>query len=169
MESVDQPVVRSARPGDFADWFGVFSAVVDEGRWLGAEPPVDRDDRRRIFDATLAAEDDFAVVAVLDGALVGGLGTYSEGGRLSLWMFVAAEARGRGAGGALLDECLRRARAGPAHKVTLQVWPHNEAALALYAGRGFVEEGRLRRHYRRRNGELWDVVLMSHLLDSSEP
>jgi RimJ/RimL family protein N-acetyltransferase len=42
----------------------------------------------------------------------------------------------------------------------LEVWPHNTAAIALYRRVGFVEEGRKRRHYRRRNGELWDAVLM---------
>jgi RimJ/RimL family protein N-acetyltransferase len=40
------------------------------------------------------------------------------------------------------------------------VWPHNDRAIALYARRGFVEEGRLVRHYRRRSGELWDAIIM---------
>ncbi len=41
------------------------------------------------------------------------------------------------------------------------VFPHNEAAIALYRRVGFVEEGLLRRHYRRRDGELWDALLMA--------
>jgi RimJ/RimL family protein N-acetyltransferase len=56
-----------------------------------------------------------------------------------------------------------------AHKVTLQVWPHNEAARALYRKVGFVEEGLLRRHYRRRNGELWDAITMGLVLDNTSP
>jgi RimJ/RimL family protein N-acetyltransferase len=44
------------------------------------------------------------------------------------------------------------------------VWPHNDRAIALYEKLGFVEEGRLRRHYRRRNGELWDAVVMGLVL-----
>ena len=47
-----------------------------------------------------------------------------------------------------------------AHKVALEVWPHNHAALRLYQRAGFETEGRLRRHYRRRNGELWDTIVM---------
>ena len=47
----------------------------------------------------------------------------------------------------------------------LQAWPHNTGAIALYRRAGFVEEGVLRRHYRRRNGELWGVVVMGLLLD----
>jgi RimJ/RimL family protein N-acetyltransferase len=49
------------------------------------------------------------------------------------------------------------------------VWPHNGAALRLYERTGFVVEGRLRRHWRRRNGELWDALLMGLVLDTSSP
>ncbi len=53
--------------------------------------------------------------------------------------------------------------------MTLQVWPHNFTAQALYAKLGFVTEGRLRRHYRRRSGELWDALTMGLMLDTSSP
>jgi RimJ/RimL family protein N-acetyltransferase len=56
-------------------------------------------------------------------------------------------------------------RESGAHKVTLTVWPHNRSAIALYRKFGFVEEGLFRRHYRRRNGELWDAVAMGLVLD----
>ncbi|WP_157106767.1 GNAT family N-acetyltransferase [Nocardia arthritidis] len=44
--------------------------------------------------------------------------------------------------------------------MSLQVWPHNQHAMALYDRAGFEVEGVLRGHYRRRSGELWDAVLM---------
>jgi RimJ/RimL family protein N-acetyltransferase len=47
-----------------------------------------------------------------------------------------------------------------ARKVALEVRPHNHVAIRLYQRAGFECEGRLRRHYRRRNGELWDAILM---------
>ena len=50
------------------------------------------------------------------------------------------------------------------HKLSLSVWPHNAAAIALYHKHGFVEEGRRVKHYRRANGELWDTVEMGLLL-----
>ena len=50
------------------------------------------------------------------------------------------------------------------HKIALQVWPHNEAAIALYERYGFEREGYLKRHWRRRSGELWDAVVMGLLL-----
>ena len=76
-------------------------------------------------------------------------------------MSVTAQQRGRGVGRALLDEAIRWARAQGLHKLTLDVFPHNDAAIALYRRAGFVEEGLLRRHYLRRDGELWDAVLMA--------
>jgi RimJ/RimL family protein N-acetyltransferase len=80
-------------------------------------------------------------------------------------MMVAAERRGQGIGSALLAAAVDWARAAGAHKVALQVWPANEAGIGLYRKFGFEQEGRLRRHYRRRNGELWDAIVMGLLLD----
>jgi ribosomal protein S18 acetylase RimI-like enzyme len=84
-------------------------------------------------------------------------------------MWVAASHRGEGIGRSLLDECLRWARDEGAHKVALEVWPHNAPAIALYRAYGFEIEGRKLRHYRRRNGELWDSVLMGLILDHDSP
>jgi RimJ/RimL family protein N-acetyltransferase len=50
------------------------------------------------------------------------------------------------------------------HKLSLSVWPHNSAAIALYRKYGFVEEGRRINQVRRQSGELWDVVEMGLLL-----
>ena len=64
-----------------------------------------------------------------------------------------------------LAEAIDQARTAGAHKVALQVWPHNAAAIALYERFGFQREGYLTRHYRRRSGELWDAVVMGLPLD----
>jgi len=65
----------------------------------------------------------------------------------------------------LLDAGLDWTVGAGAHKASLEVWPDNHAGRALYQRRGFVEEGRKVRHYRRRNGELWDSVIMGLALD----
>jgi RimJ/RimL family protein N-acetyltransferase len=52
-------------------------------------------------------------------------------------------------------------------QVEPEVFPWNEPAIALYRKFGFVEEGRLRKQYRRQNGELWDVLVMGLVLDES--
>lgn len=49
------------------------------------------------------------------------------------------------------------------HKLTLSVFPHNDAAIALYRKFDFMEEGRRTRHIRA-NGELWDLIEMGLLL-----
>jgi RimJ/RimL family protein N-acetyltransferase len=57
------------------------------------------------------------------------------------------------------------AREQALHKLSLSVWPHNAAAIALYRKYGFVEEGRRVKQMRRQSGELWDLVDMGLLLD----
>ena len=47
----------------------------------------------------------------------------------------------------------------------LQVWPHNEPAIWLYEKFGFEREGYRRAHYRRKTGDIWDVVEMGLLLN----
>ena len=101
-----------------------------------------------------------------EGAIVGLLGIeLTSYGVADFGMMVAADRRGQGIGSALMAAAIEWARTAGAHKLSLQVWPHNEAARALYRKFGFEEEGLLRRQYRRRNGELWDAIVMGLLLD----
>jgi putative acetyltransferase len=163
--------VRPARRDDVDAIVDLFIAVVDEGRWLGAEPPVDRaTQRERFLEHIDGSARGAAVVAVAGDEIVGharvDLAPYNVAG---LGMMVDARWRGRGVGGALVDAIVEASRALGAHKIALQVWPHNEAALRLYRRHGFVEEGVLRRHYPRRNGELWDAVVMGLVLDETSP
>ena len=86
-------------------------------------------------------------------------------GVADLGMHVAASMRGQGVGRALVVAAIAWARAEPGvHKIALQVWPHNDAAQHLYRSCGFEQEGYLRQHYRRKNGELWDAVVMGLVL-----
>jgi ribosomal protein S18 acetylase RimI-like enzyme len=111
-------------------------------------------------------EDAVVLVAEAGGQPGGELVLHLAGyGVADLGMAVAAAWRGRGIGSALLAEAIDRARKAGAHKVALQVWPHNSAAIALYERFGFQREGYLTRHYRRRSGELWDAVIMGLRLD----
>jgi RimJ/RimL family protein N-acetyltransferase len=68
-----------------------------------------------------------------------------------------------------MTSCIGWCRDRQAHKVTLTVWPHNERGIALYRKFGFAVEGRLARHHRRRSGELWDVLSMGLVLDTTSP
>jgi ribosomal protein S18 acetylase RimI-like enzyme len=79
-------------------------------------------------------------------------------------MMVARDRRGQGIGTALMEAAIGWAREQGLHKLSLDVFAHNEAALALYRKLGFVEEGRRVKHYRRASGELWDAIEMGLLL-----
>ncbi len=164
-------VVRPAARGDVLPLLDLLEAVASEGRWIGTEAPVDRVARRRQISETVEGGERAArFVADAGGALVGNLWidlrTYGVG---DLGMLVAQEWRRRGVGSALMEAGLAWTRAAGAHKLVLQAWPHNLGALALYRKFGFVQEGLLRRHYPRRNGELWDAVMMGLVLDEHTP
>jgi RimJ/RimL family protein N-acetyltransferase len=158
--------VRDATLADVDTLVDMLVEVAGEGRWIGTEAPVDVERRRQRTAADVEAEDTVVLVAEADGKPVGQLGLHlAPYGVADLGMLVAAGWRGRGVGTVLLDEAVRRAREAGAHKIALQVWPHNTAAIALYERFGFQREGYLRRHYRRRSGELWDAVVMGLPLD----
>ena len=145
--------------------------VAGEGRGIGAELPLDVERDRRMIEGSITSEIQQSFVAVDDdGALIGNLGIELHGyGVAELGMMVSSEWRGRGVGSALLRAAVDWARSVGAHKVALQHWPTNERAAALYEKFGFVEEGRLRRHYRRRSGEVWDAVVRGLVLDEDAP
>jgi ribosomal protein S18 acetylase RimI-like enzyme len=79
-------------------------------------------------------------------------------------MLVAREWRGRGIGRALIKMAIAWGREHRLHKLSLEVFAHNEAAIGLYRKCGFVEEGRRPRQYRRASGEQWDTIVMGLLL-----
>jgi RimJ/RimL family protein N-acetyltransferase len=168
----DQPfTLRRAHEADFERWIDLYETVAAEAVWIGGELPIDREAMRPDFVARFvqAPERAAAFLAEADGEVIGELGIESHRGVADLGMLVAADWRGRGVGTALLQAAITWAMEAGAHKVVLQVWPHNDAARALYRKVGFQEEGRLRRHYRRRSGELWDAIAMGLVLDTTSP
>jgi ribosomal protein S18 acetylase RimI-like enzyme len=149
--------VRRAGAEDARGLAELFAAVAEERDGIATEPPVDVDARTTQFAASI----DGTIVAVAAGEFVGSL--HVDGSRFGvgeLGMAVARPWRGRGVGSALLTAAIEKARAEGLHKLSLEVFPHNEAAIALYRKFGFLEEGRRVKHYRRANGELWDSIVM---------
>jgi RimJ/RimL family protein N-acetyltransferase len=163
--------VRCSTPDDVDDYIALRIAVAAEGRGIGAELPLNEERDRQVFLASIVADTEQSLVAVdADGVVIGSLGIQLFGyGVAGLGMMVADGWRGRGVGSALLQAGIDWARSAGAHKVELQHWPTNTAAAALYEKFGFMEEGRLRRHYRRRSGELWDAVVRGLVLDEDTP
>ncbi len=137
----------------------IFAAVAEERDGIATEPPVDLEARAASW--TL----DGTLVAVDGGEIIGSLHVdASQHGFGEIGMAVSREWRGRGVGSALLAAAIEWARERNLHKLSLSVFAHNAAAIALYRKFGFVEEGRRVKHYRRASGELWDAIEMGLLL-----
>jgi putative acetyltransferase len=165
--------IRRARDDDLDAVVDLVWDVAAEGEWIGVEVPFDRQERKQRYAGLLAGTD--STIFVADAVSSGGppvVGVITVNlapyGVADIAMMVARDWRGQGLGRALLQRSIVWARETGAHKMWLEVWPHNIAAIALYRQGGFVEEGRKRRHYRRRNGALWDAVLMGLPLDGDD-
>ena len=153
--------VRPMNPGDVDDFLDLLEIVAAEKRYIGTEAPIDRARKRDQYLEGIESDRWGSLVALgPDGVIVGEIGLKNMNGLIEIGMLVAPDKRGHGIGSALLIAGLDWARARQAHKMTLQVWPGNEAARKLYAKFGFVEEGYLRRQWKRRNGEIWDAIVM---------
>jgi RimJ/RimL family protein N-acetyltransferase len=159
--------VRPAEPGDAARLVDLAREVgAEEEGWLitGGEWRSPGEERRYL--RWLRHHSDAAVfVAEENGAIVGRLSIARDAHPASehvadLGLMVAREFRRRGIGMALMEEAERWARGLGVRKLELHVFPHNEAAIALYKRLGYEQEGFRRRHYRRR-GELLDAILMA--------
>jgi RimJ/RimL family protein N-acetyltransferase len=158
---VTRLVVRGAEPGDARAMAEIFAAVAAEGDGIATEPPVDVEQRAEQFARSAGG----SVVAVADGRIVGMLHVeVTRYGFGELGMLVDSGWRGRGVGSALMQAAIGWARDHRLHKLCLEVFAHNQAAIALYRKCGFVEEGRRAKQYRRASGELWDSVVMGLLL-----
>jgi spermidine synthase/RimJ/RimL family protein N-acetyltransferase len=158
--------VRQARAEDAHQMARLFAAVAAERDGIATEPPVDV----AAVAVRFVRDADHAIVAVGRESIVGLLNLHvSRHGFADIGMLVDGEWRGCGVGAALMDAAVVKARELGLHKLSLDVFPHNAAAIALYRRSGFVEEGRRVSQYRRSSGELWDSVMMGLLLEPAEP
>ncbi len=151
--------VRPARDEDRVPLAVLFAAVAGERDGIGTEPPVDVEARAASWrlDGLLVAEAHDGIVGLLHVEET----PYGFG---EIGMLVAREWRGLGVGTTLVTAAIGWARERGLHKLSLSVFVHNSAAIALYGKFGFAEEGRRVKHFRRANGELWDGFEMGLLL-----
>ena len=139
----------------------LFAAVAGERDGIGTEPPVDVGERAALFARNAGSSS----VAVAGGQVIGMLHIeVSRHGFGDIGMLVDRGWRGRGVGSALMEAAASWARDQGLHKLCLEVFTHNTAAIALYRKSGFTEEGRRASQYRRASGELWDSIVMGLVL-----
>lgn len=156
--------IRPARPSDARAALALMGEVAAEGRFIRTEEVrwSVREMRKRYRRSWTIGE--ATIVAVADGRLIGSLALWREPNPVtrhiaSLGMLVAEDWRGRGVGSALLAEAFRWARWAGVEKVGLTVYPHNERARRLYDKFGFMEEGILVGHSKKRYGYEDEIVM----------
>ena len=107
--------------------------------------------RQNILTTLAAAQPDAQIVAEAEDRIVGTVLLYPAGSVMArpgggsitlIWpevrlLAVAPEARGRGVGVGLMDECVRRARQSGAAALTLHTTDIMQAAMRLYERLGF--------------------------------
>jgi RimJ/RimL family protein N-acetyltransferase len=166
--SSEQFPVREAQPADAPALVALAEAVgaepegwlISESRWRSAG------EERRYLRAVRRHPDAAVFVAETDEGVVGRLSVARDPHPASrhvadLGLMVAAAARRRGVGRALLERAAAWAQEAGVRKLELHVFPHNEAAIRLYERFGFVREGYRKQHYRR-GGEYVDAILMAY-------
>ena len=156
--------VRSATFEDCDALGAGMKAVVDEGRWLATEAATELELANRFRQAILEADPIFVLEE--EGGIVGALGMHATRAAGVLWlgMWVLPSHRRRG-GGRMLIEAAMANRPDDVHKLELEVFPDNDAAIALYRKLGFEEEGLRQDHYRRRDGSLRSALIMARLFE----
>ena len=144
-------------------------AVLAEEDMIATEPPVDIPARARKFCEEIESGGPGSMWVLCDenGRIVGNGGLHESGiaGVLTLGMGLLPEARGQGGGRRLLEAMIAAGEESSAHKIELECWTDNEAAIALYTGGGFDVEGIRRDHYRRRDGRLRSAILMARMVN----
>ena len=159
MAATETLEIRPAEDADRHPLALLFARVAEERDGIAAEPPIDVERRAASVDL------ERTFVAAASGEVVGNIFVIESGfGFGEVGMFVAPEWRGRGVGAALVSAAIEWAKARGLHKLTLSVFPHNDAAIALYRKFGFTDEGLHPQHLRRANGELWDLLDMGLML-----
>jgi phosphinothricin acetyltransferase len=145
-----------------ADWDAV-RAVYSEGIATGnatfeTEPPDwSRWDAAHRGEGRLVACDDSGVIGFAALSPVSARKVYAGVAEVSV--YVAARARGRGVGAALLAELVRRSEASGVWTLQAGIFPENRASLALHERFGFRAVG-IRERIGQRDGRWRDVVLL---------
>ena len=145
------------------------TAIYNEGI-AGREATFETRPREPADVARWLAEELPFVVAEGPGGEVAGfarLGAYSDrcvyDGVGEHGVYVAAAARGRGVGRALLEALCEAAERAGYYKLTARIFTTNAASVAVHRAAGFEEVGVQRRHGRL-DGEWRDCVLVERLL-----
>ena len=166
-------LIRRAGPDDAGPALEYLRKVGGETPNLtfGAEGPgLSESEEREYFTRVAASDNSLAILALVDGRIVGGL-TFDGGRRPRLrhvgefGISVAQEYAGLGIGRAMIAYMIDWAeRSGVVRKINLKVRADNTGAIRLYEGMGWVHEGRTTRDTLI-DGHFHDCLLMGRAVD----
>jgi ribosomal protein S18 acetylase RimI-like enzyme len=160
--------IRRPSAQDLGALLEFFERVPESERTFFKEPVLDR----ATVEGWLTGEHGRRGLAVDDDGRVVG---YVAVIRLTGWsdhvgevrLVVDPEQRGRGLGRALARWALMQALDCGLGKLTVEVVAEQEGAVAMFTGLGFQAEALLRDHVRDRDGELRDLVVLSHSVEDA--
>jgi phosphinothricin acetyltransferase len=158
--------LRSAREADLPAVTAIYNDAVARTTATFDVDPKTLEDQRAWFQRHGPAHP--VIVAEEDGRVVGwaSLSPWSDrcayARTAEISVYLEESARGRGIGGALVDEILARGRAAGIRQVLARVVAGNEASLRVHQRRGFRDAGVL-----RRVGEKFGRVLDVHMLQAA--
>ena len=154
--------IRAPSGADLDALITFFERIPESERTFFKEAVLDRP----TVEGWLTADRGRRALAVDDGRVVG----YVAVVRLSGWsdhvgdvrLVVDPDQRGKGVGRTLARWALLQALGAGLSKLTVEVVAEQEGAVAMFGSLGFRAEGLLRDHVRDRDGQLRDLVLLSH-------
>ncbi|HWL55040.1 MAG TPA: GNAT family N-acetyltransferase [Paracoccus sp. (in: a-proteobacteria)] len=161
-------MIRPAMPEDFPAILAFWNPMIRETTVTFSSEEKTVPGLERMIGARRAAGREF-LVAEADGAVLG-LATYDQfrGGNgylhaMEHTIILAAGARGRGTGRALMAAIEDHARAGGAHTMVAAVSGENEAGIAFHRALGYELVGRMPQSGRK-FGRWLDLVLLQKIL-----
>jgi L-amino acid N-acyltransferase YncA len=155
---------RPATPADAADIARIYNQGIEERVATFETRPRVAADIERWFDGVhpvVVVEDDSGTLAFASTSMYRTRECYA--GIAEFSVYVAQEARGRGAGRLAMNALIDAARAAGFWKLLSRVFPENAASRALLQSVGFREVGVYRRHAQL-DGVWRDVVIVERLL-----
>jgi len=156
-------VIREPTREDLDALMAFFERIPESERTFFKEPVLDR----ATVEGWLTADRGRRALAFDDDGRVTG---YVAVVRLSGWsdhvgdvrLVVDPDQRGKGLGRTLARWALLQALEAGLTKLTVEVVAEQDGAVAMFSGLGFQAEGLLRDQVRDRDGQLRDLVLLSH-------
>jgi ribosomal protein S18 acetylase RimI-like enzyme len=157
-------VIRPSHDGDAPELAALIEAVATEGEFIVAVPgePETLEQSARLV--SIVHEGGLSLSLEVDGVVAGNVMVHRRAGRHfahvgELAIVVSKAQRRAGFGRTLMEMAIAWSRAVGLAKLTLQVFPDNLRAIALYRSLGFVDEGLATGEVRMPSGDR-DLLLM---------